>query len=54
MLDHFGFVVKDLNKVAIFYENILSCIGLKVIERHDYGSDGRTHQRIYRWCCSLS
>ncbi len=38
MLDHFGFVVKDLNRAAVFYENCLAPIGLKIIERHDYGA----------------
>ena len=38
MLDHFGFVVKDLERAASFYEKCLAQINLKVIERHDYGA----------------
>jgi hypothetical protein len=38
MLDHFGFVVRDLEKAVAFYENALAPIGLKVIERHEYGA----------------
>lgn len=38
MLDHFGFVVKDLDKAVAFYESCLSPLNLKIIERHDYGA----------------
>lgn len=38
MLDHFGFVVKDLARSVAFYENCLAPIGLQIIERHDYGA----------------
>ena len=38
MLDHFGFNVSDLNKSISFYENCLAPLGLKIIERHDYGA----------------
>ena len=38
MLDHFGFVVKDLERAVAFYENCLAPIGLQIIERHDYGA----------------
>ena len=38
MLDHFGFVVRDLHRAVVFYENCLAPLGLKIIERHDYGA----------------
>lgn len=38
MLDHFGFVVKDLERAVSFYENSLAPLGLQIIERHDYGA----------------
>lgn len=38
MLDHFGFVVKDLAIAAVFYENCFAPLGLSIIERHDYGA----------------
>jgi len=38
MLDHFGFAVKDLDKAVAFYEHCLAPLGLKIIERHDYGA----------------
>lgn len=38
MLDHFGFVVKDLERSTVFYENCLAPVGLRIIERHDYGA----------------
>ncbi len=38
MLDHFGFVVSDLERALPFYENCLAHVGLKIIERHDYGA----------------
>lgn len=38
MLDHFGFVVGDLEKAVRFYESCLAPLGLKVIERHEYGA----------------
>ena len=38
MLDHFGFVVSNLDKSVDFYENTLRPLGLKIIERHDYGA----------------
>ncbi len=38
MLDHFGFVVKDLDRAVVFYENCLAPLELKIIERHDYGA----------------
>lgn len=38
MLDHFGFVVEDLDKSVAFYENCLRPLGLKIIERHSYGA----------------
>src|SRR5262245_8143119 len=38
MLDHFGFVVRDLAPSIAFYEACLEPLGLRVIERHDYGA----------------
>lgn len=38
MLDHFGLVVKDLEKSSAFYENCLLPLGLKIVERHSYGA----------------
>lgn len=38
MLDHFGLVVKDLERSVAFYEACLAPLGLKVIERHAYGA----------------
>ena len=38
MLDHFGFVVSDLERAVGFYENCLKPVGLNIIERHDYGA----------------
>ena len=38
MLDHFGFVVKDLKLAINFYENCLAQVDLKIIERHEYGA----------------
>lgn len=38
MLDHFGFVVKNLDSAVAFYENCFAPLGLKVIERHAYGA----------------
>ena len=38
MLDHFGIVVSDLEIATRFYEAALAPLGLKVIERHDYGA----------------
>lgn len=38
MLDHFGFVVADLEKSSRFYEACLAPLGLQIIERHDYGA----------------
>ncbi|MBK9321600.1 MAG: VOC family protein [Bdellovibrionaceae bacterium] len=38
MLDHFGFVVRNLETSVRFYENCLAHLGLKIIERHDYGA----------------
>src|SRR5262245_5670482 len=38
MLDHVGFVVKELDEAVAFDEHCLAPVGLKVIERHDYGA----------------
>jgi catechol 2,3-dioxygenase-like lactoylglutathione lyase family enzyme len=38
MLDHFGFVVEDLEKSLAFYEHCLAHVDLQIIERHDYGA----------------
>jgi catechol 2,3-dioxygenase-like lactoylglutathione lyase family enzyme len=38
MLDHFGFVVTDLDASSRFYEACLAPLGLQIIERHDYGA----------------
>ena len=38
MLDHFGFVVRDLDQSTAFYEACLKPLGLEIIERHDYGA----------------
>lgn len=38
MLDHFGVVVRDLEKSVRFYENSLAHVDLQIIERHEYGA----------------
>ncbi|MEZ4237747.1 MAG: VOC family protein [Myxococcota bacterium] len=38
MLDHFGLNVRDLDRSVRFYEACLLPLGLRVIERHDYGA----------------
>jgi catechol 2,3-dioxygenase-like lactoylglutathione lyase family enzyme len=38
MLDHFGFVVGDLDRAVRFYENCLAPIGFQITERHEYGA----------------
>lgn len=38
MLDHFGLNVRELDRSVGFYEACLMPLGLRVIERHDYGA----------------